>query len=491
MIFPTFEFAGFFLCVFVGFWYVFRRKRDRRLFLTAASYAFYAFWDWRFCFLLLASTAAAWFFGLLIGAQREHFRRKAVLVLSVVFFLLVLAFFKYWGAFSVAVNSLLERVAASGVPSGVPSGVSGAEPAFLLPVIQVALPVGLSFYTFKAMSYVFDVYLCKMPPSKDAVDVALYVSFFPQLASGPIVHAADFIPDIERAASAGIEPGSRPIELSRALALLGSGLFKKLVLANFLSTLFVDPVFSDLASRHSLEVLLAAFGYSAVIYADFSGYSDMAIAVALLLGFRTPANFRRPYAAFSVTDFWKRWHITFSSWLREYLYFSFGGSRFGKRRTLFALVATMMLGGLWHGPKATFVVWGAMQGVALALERAFGTGERKSASPGKAALQVTGTFLFATASWIVFRAGSLEAVAAWARALSNFGAPITLLTPTVLATLAVALGIHAIPDSARSRSLSAWTALPFPLKGVASALFLAALHVVSMSGVAPFIYFQF
>lgn len=483
MIFPTFEFAGFFLCVFVGFWYVFRRNRDRRLFLTAASYAFYAFWDWRFCFLLLASTVAAWLFGVLIGAQREHFRRKAVLVLSVVFFLLVLAFFKYWVAFSGAVNDILSRAAAQ--------GPAGATPSFLLPVIEIALPVGLSFYTFKAMSYVFDVYLCKMPPSKDVLDVALYVSFFPQLASGPIVHAADFIPDMERAVAAGIEPGSRPIELSRAFALLGSGLFKKLVLANFLSTLFVDPVFSDLAARNSLEVLLAAFGYSAVIYADFSGYSDMAIAVALLLGFETPANFKRPYAAFSVTDFWKRWHITFSSWLREYLYFSFGGSRFGKRRTLFALVATMMLGGLWHGPKATFVAWGAMQGVALALERAFGTGERKSVSRWKAALQVSATFLFATASWLVFRASSLESVGEWARALANFEAPITLLTPTVLCTLAVALGIHAIPDSARSRASSAWTALPFPLKGVAAALFLAALHVVSMSGVAPFIYFQF
>ncbi len=479
MIFPTFEFAGFFLCVFVGFWYVFRRNRDRRIFLTAASYAFYAFWDWRFCFLLLASTVAAWLFGVLIGAQREHFRRKAVLVLSVVFFLLVLGFFKYWGAFSLVVNMLLAR------------GAAPAESSFLLPVIQIALPVGLSFYTFKSMSYVFDVYLCKMPPSKGALDVALYVSFFPQIASGPIVHAADFFPQIERASAAGIEPGSRPIALSRALALLGSGLFKKLVLANFLSTLFVDPVFSDLASRHSLEVLLAAFGYSAVIYADFSGYSDMAIALALLLGFETPANFKRPYAAFSVTDFWKRWHITFSSWLREYLYFSFGGSRFGIRRTLFALVATMMLGGLWHGPKATFVVWGAMQGVALALERAFGSGERKSPSGLKYALRVIGTFLFATASWLVFRASSLEAVAEWARSLGNFGAPITLLTPTVIVTLAVALGIHAIPDSARSGALSVWTALPLVCKGVVAAAFLAALHVVSMSGVAPFIYFQF
>ncbi len=480
MIFPTFEFAGFFLCVFVGFWYVFRRNRDRRLFLTAASYAFYAFWDWRFCFLLLASTAAAWVFGFLIGAQREHFRRKALLVLSVIFFLVVLAFFKYWGAFSLAANALLSRGAAG-----------GAEPPFLLPVIQVALPVGLSFYTFKAMSYVFDVYLCKMQPAKDALDVALYVSFFPQIASGPIVHAAEFFPGIDRAASAGIEPGSCPIQLSRALALLGSGLFKKLVIANFLSTLFVNPVFSDVASRHSAEVLLAAFGYSAVIYADFSGYSDMAIAVALLLGFETPANFRRPYAAFSVTDFWKRWHITFSSWLREYLYFSFGGSRFGIRRTLFALVATMVLGGLWHGPKATFVVWGAMQGVALALERAFGSGERKSSVRWKAALQVAATFLFATASWIVFRAESLGAVALWARSLANVSVPVTLLTPAVVITLVVALGMHAIPDSVRSRGMSAWIALPFVLKGVVAALFMAALHVVSMSGVAPFIYFQF
>ncbi len=479
MIFPTFEFAAFFLIVFIGFWYVFRRPVDRRIFLTAAGYAFYAFWDWRFCFLLLASTAVSWVFGLLIGRQKEYLWRKILLVSFVVINLAILGFFKYWDALSQSINSLLVLRRGS------------AEGGFLLPIVKVALPVGLSFYTFKAMSYVFDVFMCKIPASAKPLDVALYVSFFPQISSGPIMHAAAFIPQIEGVCGLGIEPGSRPIDFSRASYLIGSGLFKKLILANFLSTLLVDPVFADLSAHHTLEVLLAAVGYSAVIYADFSGYSDMAIGFALLLGFDTTENFRRPYTAFSVTDFWKRWHITFSSWLREYLYFSFGGSRFGKARTLFALVATMILGGLWHGPRLTFVIWGVMQGVALAIERAFSAGERRSPVRWKSSLQVCSTFAFVTVSWIVFRAASPRDVLAFFVSLANFDAPIATLAPLHGFLLALAFASHAIPPSLSARAYDAWAWLPFPAKGLLSGAFIALLSALSMSGVAPFIYFQF
>lgn len=475
MLFPTFEFAGFFLLVFIGFWYVFRRGRDRRLFLAAASYAFYAFWDWRFCFLLLGATAANYGFAALMGKTREHLKRKLVLVLAVAANLLLLGFFKYWNFFALSLTGLS----------------ASASWGWSLPVLNLVMPVGISFYTFKNLSYVFDVYLCKLPPVQRFLDVVLYVSFFPQIASGPIVHAVDFLPGVEAAATAGIEPGSKPIAYDRATLLILSGLFKKLVFANFLSTLFVDSVLSDPLAHGTLENLIAAVGYSAVMYADFSGYSEMAIGAALLLGFETPANFNRPYTSHSVTEFWKRWHITFSSWLREYLYFAMGGSRFGKVRNLAALFFTMVLGGLWHGAALTFVIWGVMQGLALALERLFNYGITRSPVWWKAALQVSFTFIFTTLSWMVFRAPSLESVGLWFRSLTRITVLPSALSPTVALLLAAALGIQWYPEGARKKGFSLWVALPLPVKSLLTGLSLVLLGIVSMSGVAPFIYFQF
>ena len=494
MLFPTVSFGVFFLCVFIGFWYVFRRSVERRVFLVAASYLFYAFWDWRFCFLLLLSTTASWGFGLLIGREKEYFWRKLFLVLSVVFNLLLLGFFKYYNFFAESANALIGYFAHGSVASVAASAAAAAPSSaggFLFPALAIIMPVGISFYTFKSMSYVFDVYLCELPAVRSFLDVALYVSFFPQVASGPIVHAVDFIPQIEQATALGAEPGSKPIEAARAFELFMSGLFKKMVFANFLSTLFVDPILSDPSTYNAIEVALAAVGYSVVIYSDFSGYSDMAIAVALLLGFKTPANFNRPYVSFSVTEFWKRWHITFSSWLRNYLYFSMGGSRFGKARTLVALFFTMVLGGLWHGAALTFVAWGVMQGLALALERGFGYGNTRHANAFVAGIQIAVTFAFVTLSWLVFRAPSLDSVLAWFTALGNFSKGITLLSPLVIALLVAGLAMHAIPERVRASCRSAWVALPVVARGGAIAASFAFLAVVSMSGVAPFIYFQF
>jgi len=483
MIFPTFTFASFFLVVFVGFWYVFRRRNDRKIFLIAASYLFYAAWDWRFCFLLLFSTAVNYASGWIIGSQKDHLWRKLYLVLSVIANVLLLGFFKYYTTFATHVNALVSYFSSLSEPGG-------AVP-FSLPVITVLLPVGISFYTFKGMSYVFDVYLCRMPAVRNFADIMLYISFFPQVASGPIVHANVFLPQIDPAVTAGIEPGSRPIRLDRASALLASGLFKKMVVANFISTLLVDPVLTNPALFNTLEIILASVGYSAVIYADFSGYSDMAIAVALLLGFNTPDNFKRPYTSFSVTDFWRRWHITFSFWLRDYLYFAFGGSRFGIKRTLFALVATMLIGGLWHGAALTFVVWGLLQGLGLAIERMFNYGNRRSSTIWKAVLQVTGTFIFVTVSWAVFRAPNLDYVLALFRALGNVSVPLSVQLPVPVFLTILIIAVQFIPETYRKFSMRCWTAVPLLFKGIALAVFFAFLSIVGMSGIAPFIYFQF
>ncbi len=481
MLFPTSAFAFFFLAVFLAYWYVFRQSRQRRVFLILVSYFYYALWDWRACFLLLAVTAANYGFALWLGSVKDHLKRKLVLVLAVFVNLAVLGFFKYYNFFAGTLNSALHRAAAQG----------GTQPDFLFPVLAVLMPIGISYYTFKALSYIFDVYLCKLPPVRSFGDVMLYVSFFPQIASGPIVHAVDFFPQIAEAASSGYDVTAAPIEFDRATVLLVSGLFKKLVLANFLSTLLVDPVFADLDAYGTVDALLAAFGYSIVIYTDFSGYSDLASGFALLLGYRTPANFIRPYAASSITDFWKRWHITFSSWLREYLYFSLGGSRFGLARTLFALVFTMLLAGLWHGPSWSFLLWGALQGVALAIERATGFGQGLSGSRLQRIGRITLTFVFTTLLWIVFRSATLHEVGQWYRALIRYQTGPLYFQPLILLLLAIGVSAHFIPEKSRELFFRWWIAVPLPLKALILASFLSFLSIVSMSGVAPFIYFQF
>ena len=478
MLFPTFSFLLFFLIVFIGFWYVFRAPATRRALLIAANFAFYAFSSIPFCALLLASAIANYAFALLIGKNREHLQRKTFLIVSIVFNLLILGFFKYYGFFAEQVNALI-------------LSISGGSATRLLPIIAVAMPLGLSYYTFKAMSYVFDVYLCKINAVKNFADVLIYISFFPQIASGPIVHAGDFLPSLPQALSAGTEAGSKPIRFDKASALIVSGLAKKLIFSNFLSTLVVSPVFEDLTVVHSLDALFAALSYSIVIYCDFSGYSDIAIGVALLLGFETSVNFRRPYASFSVTEFWKRWHITFSAWLRDYLYFSLGGSRFGLARTLFALLFTMILGGLWHGASWIFLLWGAMQGAALVLERAVGFGEKPAKLIALRVLQTAGTFLFATLSWVVFRASSIAEVDLWLRALLRFDAPVSFIAPLSLILAGAGLLMHFVPQKVNAALFRAWTLAPFYVKGILLALFFAALSAVGMSAVAPFIYFSF
>ena len=321
MLFPTFSFAVFFLCVFIGFWYVFRRNLDRKLFLIAASLFYYSFWNWRFCILVCISVLANYFFALLIGNSKEYVWRKTFLIFSTIFNIAVLAVFKYYSAFAYTANNFLNTKSI----------------LFQLPILNVMLPIGISYITFKAMSYVFDVYLCKIQATKSFLDILLYISFFPQIASGPIVHSVDFLPQIEDVLKKGIDPYEKSIAFDTASILIISGLIKKLIFANYLSTLVIEPVFTNIEVMGSLPALIALISYSIVIYCDFSGYSDMAIGFALLLGFNTPKNFNRPYISFSVTEFWKRWHISFSSWLKNYLYFSMGGSRFGLPRTLIAL----------------------------------------------------------------------------------------------------------------------------------------------------------
>src|SRR5579875_3261207 len=343
MLFPTVTFAVFFSVVLPLSWALMRRPRAWRVFIVAASYVFYGWWDWRFVFLLVASTIVNHVLALAIYRARGVGARKALLGLAVGFDLGLLGYFKYADFFLSSVDNVF--------------GTGW--------LTNVTLPVGVSFYTFIAISYVVDTYRGELVPASFA-RFAVFQAFFPHLVAGPIVRASELLPQLE-------EPRDpRRVDTSRAFFLIVSGLFLKVVIANHLSTHIVDDVFAAPNRHSSLEVLVAVYGYAVQIFADFCGYTNIAIGIALLLGFEFPQNFASPYAAVSLQDFWRRWHMTLSRWLRDYLYIPLGGNRKGRLLTYRNLLLTMLLGGLWHGAAWTFVVWGGIHGLGLAIERLVG-----------------------------------------------------------------------------------------------------------------------
>jgi D-alanyl-lipoteichoic acid acyltransferase DltB (MBOAT superfamily) len=475
LLFPTADYALFFLGVFAVSWGLRSRLGAHKLLLLLASYAFYAHWDWRFLPLLVCVSLVA--FLVAFGLQRVQAvgRRKALLAVGVIVSLGTLAVFKYA---TFAVTSLVNLLDAAGVrwtPSELPT---------------FALPVGISFFVFHGISLMMDVYRGKVTVPVRLLDSLLYVAFFPQLVAGPILRASSFLPQLTK------PPEPVGLEVPRAIELVVLGLAKKVLVANFLATRLVDPVFQAPQGLPGLEVLLGVYGYAAQIYCDFSGYTDIAIGSALLLGYRFPENFDAPYTATSLQDFWHRWHISLSSWLRDYLFIPLGGSRAGNVRTLVNLAVTMILGGLWHGAAWSFVLWGALHGVGLVVHRLWS----RSALPAVQRLRAARawrlpaqllTFHFVCLGWVFFRAASLEH---GLEVLAALGGPWTLgawLTPALL--LAVGVGIlgQATPEAARRLVRAVMERLPVPVQGVAFALAVMAIEVLGPSGVAPFIYFQF
>ena len=326
MSFASLEFIAFFIIVLLGTVTLQRisSQRSKQIFLLVASYFFYGYWDWRFCFLLMFVTAAAYVTALYSG-------KKAVFVTGITVPLIVLGVFKYFNFFLSSFAALLGRSS--------------------IGMLNIILPVGISFYTFQALSYMIDVKRRRIAAEKDFIKLALYISFFPQLVAGPIIKAKDFLPQLyedRKTTLKGLECGFQ---------LMVFGLFKKLVLADHMSV-FVDDVFYAPSAFHWTTLILAVVSYSLQIYFDFSGYSDIAIGCAKCLGYDFQPNFDLPYISQNVTEFWRRWHISLSTWLKEYLYIPLGGNRKGKRRQYINLFVTMLLGGLWHGANWTFVFWG-------------------------------------------------------------------------------------------------------------------------------------
>ncbi|MPZ74599.1 MAG: MBOAT family protein [Nitriliruptorales bacterium] len=466
MLFPTIQFAVFFLLVLIASWLLMPTPLRWKPFMLAASYVFYAAWDWRFVGLLLAVTIATQTGAALIGRLPGDRQRRRVLTVTLVFDLGLLAWFKYYGFFATSLANLFDTVGL-GAP---------------LPLLQVILPVGISFFTFQAISYLVDVYRGRLAPARP-IDIALYLAFFPQLVAGPIVRATEFLPQLRGPRN------PRRVDGARGFTLIAGGLFKKVVVANLLATTLVDPVFSSPSSHSALEIIVAVYGYAVQIYADFSGYTDIAIGCALLLGFRFPDNFDRPYTAVSLQDFWRRWHMTLSRWLRDYLYIPLGGNAGGPRATERNLLITMVLGGLWHGAAWTFVVWGAIHGVGLALERRrFGEGSVWSTRPAVARLI---TFHIVCFGWVFFRADTFGTAATMLGRMITAWGPAPLVTPLVVLVIAGAIAVQFLPRGTGQRIQITFSHYGPAAQGATLALALLVTDALGPQGVAPFIYFQF
>jgi alginate O-acetyltransferase complex protein AlgI len=475
MLFPTIDFAIFFCLVFFGHWVLNHDARLWKPFMIAASYVFYAWWDWHYVFLLASVTAVAQVSAIAVSHQGSQGRRTRAMALGVAATLAPLLYFKYYGFFTVNVANAASAIGVGWAP----------------PLIQVVLPVGVSFYTFMAVAYVVDVYRRDFEVAS-WVDVVLYLSFFPHLVAGPIVRPSELIPQLDE------RRDPRSVDVAGAAWLIMGGLFKKVVLANYLSAAIADPVFGDPTRRSALDAIVGLVAYAVVIYCDFSGYTDIAIGCANLLGFRFPQNFDRPYSARSLQDFWRRWHMTLSRWLRDYLYVPLGGNRKGPTRTYENIMITMLLGGLWHGAAWHFVVWGGLHGTYLAVGhwKRDRRAEGLLAEPPDTVLVAWGqrlvTFTLVCVAWAFFRADSVAtALSLLSRTITGWTTPTQLVTPAVLLAIAAGLLSQFAPRGLSVRIKVVLSRMrPVPL-GIALAGVLFVVTTLGPRGVAPFIYFQF
>ncbi|HEV3002046.1 MAG TPA: MBOAT family protein [Solirubrobacteraceae bacterium] len=463
MLFPTVEFAIFFPAVLALSWALMSRPALWKPFIVAVSYLFYASANWKFVFLIAVVTAGNQLAAVLIHRSDDERRRKWIMAGGVALDLAVLGTFKYYAFFVTDINRVLEATSL-GLP---------------LPLLTIALPVGVSFFTFQAISYVVDVRRRLIEPSP-LVDVAIYLSFFPHLIAGPIVRAREFLPQLQTPRD------PRDIPAGAAMWLIAIGLVKKVAIADYLAREVADPVFAVPEAHSGADVVFATYAYAAQIYCDFSGYTDMAIGLALLMGFVFPNNFDRPYRAASFREFWRRWHITLSRFLRDFLYIPFGGSRHGKLRTVRNLMATMLLGGLWHGAAWTFVIWGGIHGAAQAVEHLL---RGKVHVPRWLGWLLT--FHIVCAAWVLFRSPDLG-VAADVFAQMTAGGEATLITAPALVLVLAVIGLQLIPprpmDAIQLR-VQQWSPA-----ALGAAMFLVILLVgatIPDQGVPPFIYFQF
>ncbi len=486
-LFTNTAFWIFFGAVLLGHAIVYRNKSLRILFLFVVSLFFYYKTGGYFFTLLLVSTITDYSIGLALGKAEKRISRKLLLTLSLVINLSLLAYFKYLFFFVESFNDIFHS---NVVPVDYLAGFSNHVFHTGFDISDITLPVGISFFTFQTLSYSIDVYRRKVEPVRSIIDFGFYVSFFPQLVAGPIVRASQFIPQLNKKYHVSERTAWKAI-----LLILG-GLFKKMVISDYLSVNMIDRVFESPGIYSGVEVLTSIYGYALQIYCDFSGYTDIAIGLALLLGFKLPKNFNAPYKATSLVSFWRRWHMSLSYWLRDYLYIPLGGNRKGTLRTGINLMITMLLGGLWHGASLRFVIWGFLHGTGLVINKIFTAAFEKLKLKFPKPLGWFITFHFVVITWMVFRAHSLETLhVMWYRMVNAFqpGLIFDMVSrqPYIFLYLVLGFAMHWLPLKMKNSAKKRFYKSPVVVKILLSAFILFVIHVLHQSDLQPFIYFRF
>jgi len=473
MLFNSLVFPVFFAIVYAAYLLLRRRVHAQNLLLLLASYVFYGWWDWRFCGLLMFSTCVDYLVGLRMTRSEDDRVRKRLLLVSLVANLGTLGFFKYFDFFYTSVASGFEDL-----------GFQTPDLA-----LRVLLPVGISFYTFQTLSYTIDLYRRKLEPCRDFLAFALYVSFFPQLVAGPIERAKHLLPQMM---------SRRTItwpEIDLGLWLIVWGFFKKIVIADNLA-LIANPIFNDYTQHGGMDIAIGALAFAGQIYCDFSGYTDIARGLSRLMGFDLMLNFRLPYFALNPSDFWRRWHISLSSWLRDYLYIPLGGNRSSSWLTYRNLLITMLLGGLWHGAAWNFVIWGAFHGLLLIAYRPFThhdgdlTPDMRGLRRLKVLFQWAVMFNFTLIGWVIFRAESAEQVYGMLTSVGLARTDDTARFAGLLLFYSAPLVVMQLIQH-HTRNLTWAVALPIPLKALFYAGLLISMAFFSVRESVEFIYFQF
>lgn len=415
MLFNSFVFIKFFIIFFVLYFLLRKNYKIQNILILVSSYIFYGYWDWRFLFLIFISTIVDYFVGLKLAGESVKKRRKLLLLISVATNLIILGFFKYFNFFSESFVNLFQLIGFN---------VDSVT-------LNIILPIGISFYTFQTMSYTIDIFREKLKPTRNFIDFAVFVAFFPQLVAGPIERAINLLPQVQRKRIFSTE------QINAGIFLILWGYFKKVVIADN-AAIIVESVFNNYTEYQGLDLLVGVLAFTIQIYGDFSGYSDIARGLSKLLGFELMVNFKLPYFALNPSDFWNRWHISLSSWLRDYLYFSFGGNRKGKFKTYRNLFLTMLLGGLWHGAAWNFVIWGLFHGLILIIYRIIGGSGVKNETTGsgnsylKSSFQMLLMFILTIFGWLLFRAESYDQIAYF---ICNFDFGFSSETTSMLTNL--------------------------------------------------------
>jgi D-alanyl-lipoteichoic acid acyltransferase DltB (MBOAT superfamily) len=484
--------SGMFFFLFIGFLIIYKSLRKhllvRIIYVTAFSFYFYYKSSGLWFLLLIATATSDFIIGRRLALTTSPAVRKLLVVVSLCVNLGVLAYFKYF-------NFLMELGAQLIHEAGVLLA-DGTLQHVTYEAKDIFLPVGISFFTFQSLSYIIDIYRRQLEPLYRWIDYVFYVSFFPQLVAGPIVRAREFIPQIYKELVVTRE------QFGEGLFLIFCGLFKKAVISDYISLNFVDRIFDAPLLYTGMENLLGVYGYALQIYCDFSGYSDMAIGIALLLGYRFSINFDSPYQSASITEFWRRWHISLSSWLRDYLYISLGGNRKGKTRTYLNLMTTMLLGGLWHGASLRFILWGAIHGVSLAIHKfimgRFSSFKRSGdrMSPFRRIVGIVFTFHLVCFGWIFFRADSMQVAGeVLSQIFTNFHPEVFIQFimgyKGVMFLMVVGYILHFIPHRAGLAVQKMVTLSPLFIQALLLVILIFIVIQVKSAGVQPFIYFRF